>query len=97
MTVPREDIAWVPKRAPVREAVERTLRVAVTTTRSLILNLAVEIVEEEDWVTEELEEEGVAEDELEEMATDEEELDEGIIDDEDWLMDDWEEEEREED
>ena len=55
MTVPREDIAWVPKRAPVREAVERTLRVAVTTTRSLTLNLAAEIEEEEDWVTDELE------------------------------------------
>ncbi len=82
----------MPRTVPVKEAVERTLRLAVTTTRSLITNLGVEIEEDEDWVTDEELEEMVAEDELEGEGVELEEAPPVTVEEEDWLTEDWEEE-----
>ena len=61
--VPKEELAWLPKRVPVKEAEARTLRRPVVETRSPVMNLFVgEAEDEEDWITEELEPVG-AEDE----------------------------------
>ena len=47
---PKEERAWAPKRAPVKEAAERTLRLEVVITLSPAVNLAEETEEElEDW------------------------------------------------
>ena len=62
--MPRAERAWVPRLVPVKEAMERTLRVEVVMIRSLGLNLATgtEEKEEEDWATLELEEDWTDED-----------------------------------
>lgn len=86
--MPKEELAWVPKSVPVKEAGERTLRVAVVMTRSPVMNLLVEGMEEEDdemetdddWVAEdepaspadELEGEETADDNELEMEDEEE-------------------------
>ena len=50
--VPKEELAWLPKRVPVKEAVERTLRVVVVITLSPDWNLE-ERTDEDDWDEEE--------------------------------------------